>query len=629
MANKKPDRLGHLEEALYSRNENRLPKQERVSLSNNYDGPELGSNLNDETSLSDLVSKEKEHPHRKIFEKIFLGALVFVTLAAAFAGYKFFFGGPSVSERNIDIIVGGPSIVAAGAPLSLDIRVENHNARAIENAVLKIFYPKNSRSLEDRSKTLEMEEIDIKSLGSGDSTGKQISFLIYGEKDGIEVLKVRLEYQVPGSKATFTKESEFNLAIGTAPAVLSVALPRSVVSKQQFDVVVTVKSNSTETISNVSLIAEYPFGFVYESSDQKPYTDDNVWRLGDMPAGDSKKIRISGTLEAENNEERTFKFSVEVNGNSGDSQSQIASILETIAVSRPFVSLSVNVPSGQSSTQAGDRIPIEINYTNNLSSRLNNAVIKANISGVFDQANIAPQFGGFYNSKDQTITWQQSGNKDLADIAPGETGMVRFTLAIPKLLPDDLKNQGVAISVLLTADEITGDKTNQIRSDAETSFKFRANPSVAMYATRSESIFKQVGTIPPKVNKETSYSVVLSTGTTFANVNNAGITATLPPNVSWNNSVSPGGERIGFDPNARILSWDIGEITAGTPRSAVIQLTIVPSSSQVGFSPPLLSRISFSGIDSSSGQSFESDVDDVTTELPHDSAGDNAGTVIK
>ncbi len=632
MQDKKPDRLGRLEEALYSRNEARLPKEERVHLTSNFNDPELARGMSDDVPLADLVSREREHPHRKIFEKFFLVALVFVVITAGFAGYKFFLGGPSVSEKNIDITIGGPSIVSSATPITLDIRVENHNARSIENAVLKISYPKNSRSVEDKNKTLDTEIVKIESLGSGDSMGKQVSFLIYSQKDDVEILTARLEYGVPGSKATFIKEETFNLAVGTAPAILDASIPRLLVSKQPFDVVVSVKSNSTETINDLVLIAEYPFGFVYNSSDIKPFTDDNVWRLGDMPAGGSKNVRISGTLEAENNEERTFKFVLAVGGGVfNSSQSQIASILETVSVSRPFLSLTVGVPGGQASAQAGDRIPIEITFTNNLSSRLNNGNIKANISGVFDQSNVVAQSGGFYNSKDQSIVWQQSGNSDLAEIAPGKTGAVRFTLAIPKLLPTDLKNQGLTVKVVMTADEINGTDTNKITSDANTSFKFKANPSASAYATRSESIFKQIGTLPPRINKETSYSINLSANTTFANIENASMTATLPPNVSWNNIVSPGSERIRFDSNSRILSWDIGVVSSSDKgRTATIQLVITPSSTQLGFSPPLLSRMSFSGTDASSNESINIDLDDVTTELLHDSGiSDSASVVAK
>lgn len=630
MQNKKPDRLGRLEEALYSRNEARLPKGERVHLTSNFDDPELARGLADDVPLADLVSREREHPHRKIFEKVFLFALVFAVFTAGFAGYKFFLGGPSVTEKNINITIGGPSIVSAATPITLDIRVENRNARSIENAVLKIGYPKNSRSIEDKNKALDTETMKIDSLGSGDSIGKQVTFLIYGQKDDIEVLTARLEYQVPGSKATFIKEEVFNLAIGTAPAILDASIPRLLVSKQPFDVVVSVKSNSTETINDLVLTAEYPFGFVYSSSDIKPFTDDNVWHLGDMPAGGSKNVRISGTLEAENNEERTFKFSLAVGGGVfNNSQSQIASILNTVSVSRPFLSLTVGVPGGQVSTQAGDRIPIEITFTNNLSSKLNNGVIKASISGVFDQNNIITQQGGFYNSKDQSIIWQQSGNPDLAEVTPGDTGKVHFTLTVPKLLPTDLKNQGLTVKVLMTADEINGTDTNKITSDASTSFKFKANPNAFAYATRSESVFKQIGTIPPRINKETSYSVNISANTTFANIENASMTATIPPNVSWNNIVSPGNEKIRFDSNTRILSWDIGTVSSSDKgRTAMIQLTITPSSSQLGFSPPLLSRISFSGTDSSSGEAINIDLDDVTTELSHDDGASNNASVV-
>ncbi|MFZ3020036.1 MAG: hypothetical protein WA051_00755 [Minisyncoccia bacterium] len=630
---KKANRLERLEEALYSRNENRLPQRERATLTpSDYESTANTGFLND-IPLEDIVSQEREHPHRKLFEKIFLISLGFVLIAAGFAGYKFFLGGPSVSDKNLNIIIGGPSIVSAGSPVSLDIRVENTNARSIEKATLKITYPKDSRSVDDRSKVLSTDTIDIGTLGSGKTSGKQVSFIVYGQKDESEVLNTRLEYQITGSNAIFVKEVPFSIVIGTAPVILNVTVPKTVVSRQPFDATVVVKSNSPDAINNVELTADFPFGYVLTSSEPKVYQDNNIWKLGDMPSGDTKTIHIHGSLEAENNEERTFKFTVSVGGGTfgGNVNSQIASELETVAVSKPFLSITAGVVGGaQGSTQAGDRIPIEITWTNNLSVPVTNAIVKATISGVFDQNGILPQYGGFYNSKDQSITWQQSSNDDLKSIAPGGTGSVRFALPIPKILPTDAKNQGVAVHAVITADQTGADTTQQVSSDTDLSFKFRANPTSSAYASRVASPFAQTGPIPPRVNNATTYSVVLNAGTSFADVDNATLTANLPPNVSWNNIVSPGSERITFDNNSRVLVWSVGNISAGESKKAIIQLTITPSLLQAGIVPSLLTRISFVGTDSFTSEPISLDIDDVTTELLHDTGViDNAGVVAK
>jgi hypothetical protein len=339
-------------------------------------------------------------------------------------------------------------------------------------------------------------------------------------------------------------------------------------------------------------------------------------------------------LEAENNEERTFKFSVAVgNGTNGsNSTSQIASDLETMTVSKPFLSISAQVAGGgqMTSTQAGDKIPVIINWKNNLSVPVTNATVKASISGVFDQSGIVPEFGGFYSSTDQSITWQQSGDSDLATIPPGGTGSVRFTLAIPKTLPTNATNQGVSVHVVITGDQSGTDTTPQVSSNTDLAFKFKANPVVSAYATRSSTTFTQTGPVPPKVNSATTYSVVMSAGTSFADINNASLIAILPPNVSWNNIVSPGSERVSFDSNTRTISWAIGNISSGSNRTATIQLSITPSSLQAGSSPSLMTRASFSGTDAFTGDPISNSVDDVTTDLLHDTGvPDNAGQVVK
>lgn len=633
MKENRKDRLSSLEEALYSRNEGRLPTRERASVSQHILEEQPEQILPEDVSLEEIVSMEHTHPHRKIFEKIFLVSMAFAIIAAGFAGYRFFLGGPSVSEKNISIVIGGPSIISSGGSVSLDLRVENRNARPIEKSVLKIEYPNGARDTGDRTKILKPEEVEVGTLGSGKSFGKQISFVIYGKKDEVETFKTRLEYQVSGSNAIFIKEETFNIVIGTAPIIFNVSIPRTVVSKQPFDALITVKSNSSDTINNVSLSADYPFGFSFKSSEPKPYKDNNIWRLGDIPAGDTKTIKLTGVLEAENNEERTMRFSVSVLGEekNGSSESQIASSLETIVVSKPFLSLSVHPVGGQTSTEAGDRIQIEINWANNLQVPILNAIVKASVSGVFDQASVMPQNNGFYSSKDQSITWQQSNMGDLASIAPGSTGLVRFNLSIPKILSADARNKGLSIKVLMSGQEEGNSNTQPIQSDAEVSFRFRANPNADAYATRASSPFAQTGPVPPRVNRETTYSVVLSAGSKFADINNGELQAKLPQNVSFNNLVAPGGEKIIYDQNTRELVWEVGNVVAGSPNRAVtLQLTLTPTIGQVGISPLLLTNIYFVGKDALTGEDIFLNLDDVDTRLYRDAGvAENADKVLK
>ena len=628
---KRPDRLERLEEALYSRNAARLPKTERLSLLPREEQEPLEEEK-ESVSLSDLVSRETEHPHRKLFEKIFLFSVAFAILAAGFAGYRFFLGGPSVSEKNISIIMAGPSIVGAAVPLSIDLRVENRNARSIENAVLKLEYPKGARAANDRTRELSTDTVNIGSLGAGKSSNRQISMILFGQKDDVQTFVARLEYRVPGSQATFVKEEVFELAIGSAPVILGVSIPKTTVSREPFDISLSVKSNSPEPIANVVLSAEYPFGFSFISSEPKPFANNNVWRLGDVPEGNTKTVYLKGSLEAENNEERTFKFSVAVSGGAaGSATNQIASSLETIGVSKPLLSLKVGVAGGESSlsTQPGERIPIEISWTNNLATQITDARIEATLTGIFDENNILAQYGGFYDSRKHSIVWQQSGNEDLANISPGSSGRVRFVLAIPKFPPGEARNQGVSVRVVMEGSQ--PESTVPITADALLSFKFKANPSVSAYATRESSVFDQTGPVPPRANQTTTYAVVMSAGSSFADVNNALLKMSLPPNVSWNDISSPGNEKITFDDKTRTLSWLIGNVSADDrARTVTIGLSLTPSVSQIGFTPSLLSRPEFVGTDAFTGEEVKVSLDDVTTALPQDgNAPQNAGTVVK
>src|SRR6185295_4185684 len=86
----------------------------------------------------------------------------------------------------------------------------------------------------------------------------------------------------------------------------------SVTSGESFTTSVSVKLNSTDVLKNVMLRAEYPYGYSVDSAAPAAFSENNIWALGDLSPGVTKKIDIKGRLQGENQDERTFRFYIGV-----------------------------------------------------------------------------------------------------------------------------------------------------------------------------------------------------------------------------------------------------------------------------------------------------------------------------
>jgi len=114
--------------------------------------------------------------------------------------------------------------------------------------------------------------------------------------------------------------------------------------------------------------------------------------------------------------------------------------------------------------------------------------------------------------------------------------------------------------------------------------------------------FPNTGLIPPKVEQKTTYTVVWTLSNTSNNISKAKIVASLPSWVGFENSVSPAGEDLTFNPSSREVTWNIGGIPRGLgitggSREVFFKISFLPSLSQVGTSPILVNEAVLTGYD--------------------------------
>src|SRR3989344_1374693 len=352
MDEERKDRIGELNDTLYSRTRYKDPLDKRTPVKE-VDFPDVEGKWQT-PELDEILKYERVAPEiHPLMKKIFIFALLFFVATVGVATFIFTGGANFISSKNVDINVLGPTIISAGEILELGVSISNTNNADLELANLSIQYPQGSRNPDNTAEPLTYTKNELGAVRAGGEIARSVRLVLLGSPGEIKEIKFSIEYKVKGSNATFYKDKIFEVVIGNTPITLEVESPSSIISGDSFETVVSITLNSPEVLKGVVLKAEYPYGYSISNATPEPIADDNIWSLGDLSPGSKKPITIRGRLVGENEEERTFRFYVGVSdGNGADTNLKfvLVSNLNTVAIDRPYVGLNIafngeNVPS--------------------------------------------------------------------------------------------------------------------------------------------------------------------------------------------------------------------------------------------------------------------------------------------
>lgn len=599
-----------------------------------------GKNESAEKTLGEELAGMDKTDHKSSFAtKVFLASVIFFVVSAGIAAYIILGGFNIISSKNVDISVQGLVAVAAGEELSLDLLVKNNNNSALDSGTIYIEYPDGTRMADDVTKSLTRDQFDFTEVAAGGLVTKTIKPVFFGEKDSVKQVKIRVDYKARGSNASFSKEKTFDITIKSSPIIMTVEVPKEVNAGQDISIKIDVASNSNVLIHDLLVRVEYPFGFSYTSAIPEVTFDQNVWRIGDLKPKETRSIVLKGKMEGQNEEERTFRVSTGTATDANSKQLAVTYITDqqSLFIKKAFIGLSLKLNGGESPrvVAPGERIQGSINWSNNLLVAINDATIQVKLAGKgLDRTQVSAGNNGFFRSIDNTITWDKNSVQTLGSLEPGESGTVTFTFVV---LPNSsqLQSQGRDLNVTMAATangtRIQSGAPQQIQSTATGLAKIGTNLTINGRTIHSVGAFSNSGPVPPKVEKETTYTVVLNLSNSFNDVTNAVLSTQLPPYVRWLGKFSPTGEQVSYNESNRTVSWSIPTIAAGTgylspSKEVSFQVALLPSLNQAGSVPSLTGQLLVTGMDRFTGATVESSKPELTTRLTNDpdfSTGDD------
>ncbi len=576
------------------------------------------------------VPQARPAGHRKAYKLLFMAASFFFVIALLVGAYTIFGGKNFVSVQNLEILVDGPVSVGGGEKLSLNVAVTNKNTAEIELVDLIASYPAGTKDPSDPTKDLSRVRLSLGNIAPGATVQKTFESIMFGEEAEAREVTFTVEYRTANSNAIFYKEKAYKLALDSSPVIVSVDALERVLSDQAAPITITVSSNTTSVVKDLLLVLEYPSGFTQTSASPAASYSNNIWRLGDLAPGSKKTVVINGSIRGQDGEARTVHAHVGIQSVSNEREiaTNIISKDHTFEIERPFLGIELAFDGkrdGDVSVEPGRSVRGEVIWTNNSSTRITGARIEAKLSGnALDRSSISAM-NGYYDSRTDTIVWEAGRTSGLDAIAPGETGRVTFNFSTARAVP----GKAVLNPIVTATVTATGARTDEsgaaqsVSTGVTRSAKVVSGLSLSSRILRSQGPFQNGGPIPPKVDQETDYTVVWTVTNTSNSINNAQVTATLPPYVSWGGEVSPEGSNITYNPTGGQITWNAGTIPqnadVGTGAKQVyFKVIFRPSLTQVGSTPEVVSPSQVTGTDSFAGTTLRNSAPGLSTRTTTD-----------
>ncbi|MCC7436489.1 hypothetical protein IT402_01270 [Candidatus Nomurabacteria bacterium] len=623
MPEEKIDHIAQLQKKLYARDPESAPKRSFGILR------PLKNNVTSTWGEDELENKKRTHKTKVSgYKRLFIVAFVFFLLALGAALFSIYRGALTLSSKNVEVTILGNSFVSGGEALPIQIDMVNKNAADLIDAQITLSYPKGS--VDVAGGEYERIKKPLGTIASGKTKSESFSVVLFGEQGTNRTILATLEYKLAGSNTVFVKEQSFSVMINSSPVSLTIDAPTATASNQPFTMTIRTSFSGDTLLDNAILRVEYPNGFVFSSSLPTPEIGTGVWALGDMVKGTEKTIVIKGKLIGEEQDEKSFRVFVGSRADTNDSRISVSynSLLHRVMIAQPFISGSIWVGNQDDSQDVvalpnGSAVSGTVKWVNNASIRITNPVFVLDLNGETVDTSSIKARDAIYDSLEKRIIWSNETNLDLSSIAPGEQGEFSFNFDTLPAKPGTTGDIVLSLSVSGTfpdrdffEDSISGIDQKIIR--------FASRLQFASQALYSIGPIKNTGPFPPKVDKETTYTISWIMKPSENALSKATAKAVLPLGVTWAGVISPQNEAVSYDSETRTVSWNIGSLPRATnsqfSRDVYFQVKTKPTKAQVDSEIQLLGETTIEAFDTVANTPLSTNKPSLTSKLSTDPA---------
>lgn len=527
--------------------------------------------------------QKKKKPRYRLF--ILIISLFLFIIAAGVSSFYLFMGANQISAKNISITMDVPPSLAGGEVLPIQISITNQNSVAISSAVLIINYPPGTRSAEEGGRELYEERLPIEIIEAGQAINIPIKAVLYGEANAVMEIKASVEYRVEGSNGTFFKEAEpQQVTISSSPLVVRILGESTVSSGQEVEYIVEVQSNASGLQKNILVSGGLPSTFNFLKSNPEAVYGNNSWLIPELEPGTKKEIRIVGSVQGAADEQSEIRMQV---GNPQiNNQFMMGSVLSQASfmytIEKPFTNVSIDIngdTDGDVSVADNTQAMVGVSITNTLDVDVYDMRVVISLDGnlIHDDL-VSVKNANDYYSVTRELTYSPQTLSTLARVRAADTRNFYFSVS-----PDEKQLAAAfGVTVAVYGKRSTDQSAPEVLiGTSKAAVKYSSSPTLGSQVGYNDGVFKDTGPIPPVSGEKTTYTVTMRATASSNDLAGTVVTATIPSQVTWLSEVDGDG-KIEFNPTAKQLRWEAGDIPHGQSKTVSFQVAFVPTRSQAG-----------------------------------------------
>ena len=526
-------------------------------------------------------------------------------------------------EANVHIGFQGPVEVLVGVPFELIVATANRSSEILGDAALSLSLPEGMVFVGSPSQKY-FERKDLGTLGAGGVSSERFTLMAVGEGQSMRRLEARVTYALSG--ATFEKNVFYDVAVGKSALSLDIRAPEKALAGQEFEVGIGYENQGQEDFSELVLRLEPLASFALKRAAPAP-DEETTWRLGNLRAGSRGEVTVGATLVGGDGAINELRVSIEAAF--GKERYRIAENRATVTIAASPVRLEISSGVTGGAARLNETLGYAITYENAAEVGLRDVVLIAALRGeVFDFSTL--QTRAAFKSTDNTLVWNAANTPELALVAPGARGEVRFTVRSKAAYPVrrfgdrdftlavDAEFSSPTVPPLLAAE-----KTVAVARDEQKVAGAVAVEAVALFRDAVSGIVN-AGPWPLRVNQPTQFSVHWKIRAYAAEMNAIEARASLGGNVRFVRVVRSDVLTVPeYNERTQELVWKIERIAANrgvldAPVEAIFQVELTPSSLMVGSTALLMGKTAVIAADGFSGMALSAEDQELTTALPDD-----------
>ncbi len=507
-------------------------------------------------------------------------------------------------------VSSSPEVLVNGQETTFTLDYTNTTSDNLTDVTLVLKKPEalrnpiyNIEGFDVKTNTLKIGELAPKAHGQFKVTGLMLGNL----NDKHEFLAV-INYK---NKFGQDRQEFFNQNFQLSDSVLAtqITLPKRTIATSPFETKINLTNNSKLDFEKLKIKLIWPTGFNFIQTDLGETTENNTWLIGNFPTDQSANYSFQGKIYLEN------PNSIEIKAEIYDTFENQEYLLAQAQAST-FVDFSkfkinfTNLERNHSISPGGETI-YTLTYVNDEDYPVSNVELGLNLSGQY--------------AAQKAYRFNQNNLPQLKNIEPGQSGSIEIKATAKNVIDytsaqeNDYKLEARGFASFDDPNEKSRLSVESLPIVTNVNSRLSLNTTALFFTAQGDQI--GVGSVPPVVGEYTSYWTIIRVINTNNKIKDLKITAQVPGEIEFTDiyNVTEGNQII-FDQNARTVTWQVSNIPAfagifNAAPEARIQLALVPTASQRGQSPALLTNITATATDETTGAFLTAVGKNITTAI--------------